>query len=69
MTIAIIVLMALAVFHFVYESIWAPSFRLSLRFRLFVMRDEVRQLKIECAETLGDEHFVCAVDSRLDRIF
>jgi hypothetical protein len=63
MTTAIIVLLALAVFHFVHESILAPSFRLSLRFRLFVLRDEVRQLKIECAESLNDEHFVFLQDS------
>lgn len=63
MTIAIIVLLALAVFHFVYESILAPSFRLSLRFRLFVLRDEVRQLKIECAQSWNDEHLVILQDS------
>jgi hypothetical protein len=62
-TTAIIVLVALAVFHFVYESILAPSFRLSLRFRLFVLRDEVRQLKIECVRSLNDEHFVFLQDS------
>lgn len=63
MTITIIVLLALAVFHFVYESILAPSFRLSLRFRLFVLRDEVRQLKIECAQSLNGEHLVLLQDS------
>jgi hypothetical protein len=55
MTTAIIIFLALTVFHFVYESILAPSFRLSLRFRLFVLGDEVRKLKIECAESLNDE--------------
>ena len=63
MTTAIIVLLILAVFHFVHESILAPGFRLSLRFRLIVLRDEVRQLKIECAESLHDEHFVFLQDS------
>jgi hypothetical protein len=58
MTTAIVILLALAVFHFAYEAILAPSLRLSLRFRLFVLRDEVRRLKIECLESLNDNHFV-----------
>src|SRR5882724_446379 len=52
-----IILIALAVVHFVYESILAPSFRLSLRFKLFALRDEARQLKIDCADALSDKHF------------
>ncbi len=63
MTTAIIVLLALAVFHFAYESILAPSLRLSLRFRLLVLRDEVRQLKLERVESLHDEHFAFLQDS------
>jgi len=51
MTTAIFILLALAVFHFVYESIVAPSLRLSLRLRLFVLRDEVEQLKTECVDS------------------
>jgi hypothetical protein len=51
MTTAIITLLALAVFHFVYESIVAPSLRLSLRLRLFDLRDEVEQLKTECVDS------------------
>ena len=58
MTTTILVLLALAVFHFVYESILAPSLRLSLRFRLFALRDEARQLKIECVDSLNDAHCV-----------
>jgi hypothetical protein len=63
MITAIFILIALAALHFVYESILAPSFRLSLRFRLFVLRDEVRQLKIDCAGSLSDEHFDFLQDS------
>jgi len=55
MEIAIIVLAGLAVYHFVYEGILAPSFRLKLRFELFELRDELRKLKISHAEDLRDE--------------
>ena len=37
----------LAFYHFIYESILLPSFRLNIRFRLFKLRDELRNLKIE----------------------
>jgi hypothetical protein len=63
MITAILILIALAALHFVYESILAPSFRLSLRFKLFILRDEVRQLKIDCASSLGDKHFNYLQDS------
>ena len=63
MTTAIIALLALAVFHFTYESVLAPSLRLSLRLRLFVLQDEVRQLKLECAESLHGQHLAFLRDS------
>jgi hypothetical protein len=63
MITAIFILIALAALHFVYETILAPSFRLSLRFKLFVLRDEVRQLKIDCAGSLSDKHFDFLEDS------
>jgi hypothetical protein len=47
MYICLIILIAAAILHFVYESIIAPSLRLELRFELFRLRDEVRFLKIE----------------------
>ncbi len=55
---AIFIFFVFVAYHFVYESILAPSFRLSLRFRLFVLRDEVRKLKIECKSALDDNHFL-----------
>jgi hypothetical protein len=57
MITGVFILIALAALHFLYESILAPSFRLSLRFKLFVLRDEVRQLKIDYAGSLSDKHF------------
>jgi hypothetical protein len=47
MTYFIFGLTCVALCHFVYESILAPSFRLELRFQLFELRDEVRLLKID----------------------
>jgi hypothetical protein len=45
MSTLIIILAALALYHFVYEAIVAPSIRLHLRNKLFVLRDEIRGLK------------------------
>lgn len=49
--------------HLIYESILAPSWRLSLRFRFFALRDEVRALKIDRGYHFDDEHFACLEDS------
>lgn len=53
----------LALAHFIYESILAPSWRLNLRFRLFALRDEVRALKADCQVLLDDEHYAYLQDS------
>lgn len=49
--------------HYVYESVLAPSWRLSLRFRLFRLRDEVRALKAERRDLLDDRHYAYLQDS------
>lgn len=41
----VLVLFALALFHFIYDGIIAPSIRMNLRYRLFKLRDELRALK------------------------
>lgn len=49
----------IALCHFVYESILAPSIRLELRFELFKLRDEVRLLKIKnLSSTAREPEFV-----------
>jgi hypothetical protein len=53
----------LAIIHFVYEAILAPSFRLKLRCDLFLLRDELRSLKVDHAEMLDDKHFTYLQDS------
>ncbi|MEP7245690.1 MAG: hypothetical protein ABI885_18725 [Gammaproteobacteria bacterium] len=57
MSYLIVGLISAAYFHFLYESVLAPSFRLKLRFELFALRDELRRLKIERADCLDDTHF------------
>jgi hypothetical protein len=63
MEILIFTLCFIAAYHFIYEGILAPSFRLELRFELFRLRDEVRQLKIESSDALLDKHFNYLQDS------
>lgn len=53
----------LSLVHLVYESILAPWWRLSLRYKLFVLRDELRNLKIESGDALDDKHFRYLQDS------
>jgi len=47
MSILLAVAAILSLWHFLYEGIIAPSIRLHLRNRLFVLRDELRQAKID----------------------
>lgn len=63
MTVLLEIMFFLALVHFIYESILAPSWRLRLRFRLFALRDELRALKGECRGLLDDEHFAYLQDS------
>lgn len=63
MVTIVLALAALAAFHWIYESILAPSFRLNLRFRLFALRDELRSLKMDLDTDLKDKHFDYLQDS------
>lgn len=63
MSIILIVLSFLAIGHFIYEAIIAPSLRLSVRFDLFALRDELRALKIEQGDALSNKHFEYLQDS------
>lgn len=69
MTYFIFGLACVALCHFVYESILAPSIRLELRFELFKLRDEVRSLKINNLSSkvsepqFVDEHYGYLQDS------
>jgi hypothetical protein len=48
----------LALTHFVYEGIIAPSLRAALRLKLFALRDRLRLLKMQQGEHLSDEVFL-----------
>ena len=63
MTYFILGLLLLAGWHFVYESILAPSFRLSLRYELFALRDELRKLKLSHGDELDERHYGFLQDS------
>jgi hypothetical protein len=63
MSYLILSMAILAVIHFIYESIIAPSLRLSIRYELFCLRDQLRQLKIEHGDELDDKHFCYLQDS------
>lgn len=56
-------LLIAAVYHFVLESIIAPSARLEMRFKLFELRDDLRRLKLAHADGLDDKHFHYLQDS------
>ena len=66
-------LLLLAFFHFVYESILAPSFRMKLHFELCALRDQLRRLNWTRGQELTranyaylDEALLC-LDSMLHR--
>jgi|SRR5580704_13209171 hypothetical protein len=59
----IIGLGAVALWHFIYEAVLLPSIRLNLRFKLFSLRDRLRNLKMECQENCPDDSFHLLDDS------
>lgn len=63
MSTIIICLVLLAIFHFVYEGLIAPSVRHALRLKLLALRDELRKLKIESPGALENQHFMNLQDS------
>lgn len=50
-------LAVLALLHFAYESIVAPSLRLEIRYKLFALRDQARRLKMTAKDEFEDRHF------------
>jgi hypothetical protein len=57
MSYAIFGLALLALLHFVYESILAPSFRMKLHFELQALRDDLRRLQLTSGPSPSDENF------------
>src|SRR3954468_16134165 len=46
-SLLILVLFTLALFHWAYESAVAPSMRLAARYKLFALRDELRHFRTQ----------------------
>jgi len=63
MVATLIALMALALFHFVYESIVAPDLRLWLTSKLYGLRKEASLLKLECAGTAAELNCILLQES------
>lgn len=63
MSVLVAVILLLALAHFIYESILAPSFRLEIRYQAFALRDDLRLLKMELGDALDDKHYEYLQDS------
>lgn len=57
MTTVFFIFVGLAIFHFFWEGIIAPSVRMEIRYKLFKMRDSIRMLKMQYGEEFDDELF------------
>lgn len=57
MEIWVLVLIGLAVWHFIYEGIIAPSLRMVLRHKMFRLRDDVRRLRADYPDQVSEEVF------------
>ncbi len=55
MTILFLIFLVLVVYHFVVESIIAPSERSKIRLELFALRDQIRMAKIEYGHNFDNE--------------
>jgi hypothetical protein len=63
MEIALFVFAALVLWHFVYEGIVAPTFRMEKRYQLFELRDELRMAHIRGGDRFPKKHFEYMQDS------
>ena len=57
------ILIIFSVFHFIYESILLPMFRMEIRYKLFEQRDKLRNLKIDNPDKIDDEVFYLLEDT------
>lgn len=63
MSTLLLVILIFSIWHFVYEGIILPSLRLKLRFKLFVLRDRMRELKTIHGNKFSDEVYYELQDS------
>lgn len=57
MAIFLIILMFLTICHFIYNGIILPSIRIHLRNKLFILRDELRNIKLIKRQNCDDKAF------------
>jgi hypothetical protein len=57
-----LILLCLALIHFVYEGIILPSLRCKYRYDLFHLRDELRSMKRHRSDDISDEVFLLVQD-------
>lgn len=65
MATALFILFIFAIYHFVYESIIAPNVRLELRFELFKLRDELRNIKLNRELSKEDNEVFSILDETI----
>lgn len=63
MNILLYSFLLIALYHLIYEGILLPSLRLRLRFRLFEIRDRLRDLKNREKDCCSDQAFAYLQDS------
>lgn len=63
----IIIVGFLALFHFIYEGILAPTMRLKLRHELFELRDSLHKIKLDQLSE-SDQEIVATIDISINNI-
>jgi hypothetical protein len=58
MSVAVIILIIFAIFHFIYEMIILPNVRLGMRYKLFALRDQLINLQIEGKGNIDNDVFL-----------
>lgn len=57
MSYFILAILLMAILHFIYDGIVAPSLRFEARYELFALRDQLRELKKVRGSEFDDKHF------------
>jgi hypothetical protein len=63
MATLIFILILLSIFHYLYDSILLPTYRLELRYELFKYRDELIELKSNQTDLINDQVFALVYNS------
>ncbi|RMF20643.1 MAG: hypothetical protein D6765_16675 [Bacteroidetes bacterium] len=63
LSLIVVMLLLLSVFHFVYEFLVAPTLLQSASFELFKLRDEIRRRKIRGEDRFAEETYFFLEDS------